>query len=530
MPKAEFPAGLSTLRPLWEQWNDAGGKDHPEVVRRQLETKTIADGAGSRALRQIDYFTFIQDAIRGTGGFLDGSYLFPHQREIIKQTSSLKPKALARIEMATYDNFAGVIAEAPWIQIRRAADMIKRDPANQDIDQFWNDVDGNRTAILDFLEFPFMQARSYGTGFVRMDRPPAMIRNETENRRVPVMLHSLPTASFKWWTLDAMGNLTGLIYCLSRQGYEAPAIYVWSVQEFAALLPTGPKEKEQYSVERWGTNPLIAEGRLPFARVHDSRPTYGEALGQSVMLSVAKIARDVYNTDSERMELRRNTAFPFLGLPMKTATAEAISKLEIGTASAVPYDGDGGEPKWVAPELQAMQELREESKNKKDQAFSMAHMVPFASYDDGKTVNTNSGYHAEMEADKTNTRIASCAASLEAFETELVDLWAMFRGVKFGEDRPTVEYPRDFGLRDMDKMFERTKLRLDMGLGDDDVLECLRDFYEALYPRTPEKEIEELAKAGVKAKAAAKKLEQQQMQTPRDRAKELIARGKKQVA
>lgn len=508
---------LGTVAPLWEQFVE-GGMVHPEIKRRQSETQTVAWGA-SASMAEVNYWKFVDDAIRSTGGFLDGSYIFPHAREVSRSTSTLKKKAYARLEMADYDNFAGVIAEAPWLYIVQSADMIKRNP--QDIpglDEFWGDVDGNGTAMLDFLEYPFMQARAYGTAFVRVDRPSVNLRNEAENQGTPVTLRALPTSAFRWWTMDGTGNLTGLVYCLNRDGYEEPAVYVWGPKEFRVLVPQSPTGKN-YIVESEGANPLAEEGRLPFARLHDTRPNHGECLGQSIMLAVAKIARQVYNTDSEIVELRRNTAFPFLALPMKIADPLVVSKLQIGTASAVPFDGDGGEPRWVAPELEAIVRLLEYREKKKEQAFSMAHMSAVVGH-----IQTSSGFHAEVEMDKTQRRIGRAAASVESFETEVLDLWAAFRGVELSDPEPTVEYPREFGIRDMDKVYARTQARLTMGLGEADTIETLRDFYQALYPRRPKEEIEGLAKSSAQAKQESHERAEEAEMSNRDRARDLIKR------
>lgn len=518
MPRIATGQLPDTLKPLWDEWI-SGGMTHPEIERRQRETRSIAGGVGSSSsIAQIDYWQFVDDAIRGVGGFLDGSYIFPHPREVKRDQSTLKKKAFERIEMAIYDNFTGVIAEAPWIHIARASDMIKRDPQEvEGLDEFWADVDGRKTAMLDFLEFPFMQARAYGTGFVRVDRPVTGLRNESENRSTPITLHAMPTSAFKWWTLDQTGNLTALLYCFDRPGYKSPALYLWSLEEYAALLPTSADDKENYSVEVWGRNPLADSGRIPFARLHDGRPAYGEALGNSIMLNIAKIGRDVLNADSELIELRRKTALTFLGIPLKNATAESVNKLEIGTASAVPYDGDGGEPKWIAPELESMTKIQEYREKKKEQAFGMAHMAALSGY-----IQTSSGFHAEVEADKTNTRIARSAASLEAFETELLSLWAAYRGVEFGDPAPTVEYPREFGIRDLDKLTERTQAQLNMNLGPEADAEILRTYYQALYPRKGKDDIERMAQGSAQARAEHAQAQQESAMTPQDRAKRLI--------
>lgn len=512
------------LKPLFQEFVE-GGYEHPEIRRRQAETRSYVGTTTSMV--QLDYWKFIDDAIRGVGGFQDGSYIFPHQREIVRGTT-LKRKALARIEMADYDNFAGVIAGAPWGYISQSADMIKRDPQDvEGLDEFWQNVDGNRTSMLDFLEYPFLQARAYGTAFVRVDRPGLSIGDDQENREVPVVLRSLPTAAFRWWTVDKSGNLTGVVYCIGDS--KAPDIYIWGLSTWATLIPVDSEDSSQYMVADFGYNPLADEGRLPFVRLHDHRPGFNEGLGQSIMLNVAKIARQVYNTDSELVELRRHTAFPFLALPMKTADPEAVRKLEIGTASAVPHDGDGGSPKWIAPELEAMVRLAEYREKKKEQAYGMAHMAAVVGY-----IQTTSGFHAEAEFDKTRQEIGRCASALEAFETEVISMWGSFRGIQFDMDnKPTVEYPREFGIRDLDKVYERTTTRLAWNLGENDLLETLRDLYQSLYPRTPKDEIERLAKAGVAARVAAREEMKEQMEekekTPKDDeigVPKLVVRGK----
>jgi hypothetical protein len=135
----------------------------------------------------------------------------------------------------------------------------------------------------------------------------------------------------------------------------------------------------------------------------------------------------------------------------------------------------------------------------KDAAFVMSEMTGLLGHT--KAVQTSSGYHSEVELDKSERRIGRLAASVEAAENKIARLFLAMVGAP--DQDYGVSYPRKFGMVDTDTMIVRTRDRLALNLGNADSIEVLKDYYNALYPRKTAKEIEAMAHAAAAARAAA---------------------------
>lgn len=466
---------------------------HPDYKRFEKQFQTV--GHLDLAAQQPNAWDFIKDAVEGTGGFSDATYLIPHYREFSRATNTYDKKYIDRLQNARYDNFVRLICDAPWGFVTRHSDAIVREDGDeQRLSEFWDDADGNGLSIMDALEFPARQARMYGTGWLMVDRAALDLRTKADERAADMpYVYPIPTRNITSWSFDRGGRLTSLIVLEPQPGQKAEDsdVRVWTPD--AWVLFSFVSAGNYFAVG--GINPL---GEIPAVPIFDDRPSPGSLLGASIMPQVARMGRSVFNIDSEIREIERKTAFPVLAVSLKSI-ADAKT-LTISTEGTLAYDGEGGPPNWLEPTLKSHERLSESRRAEKESAFQMAEMSALFAFK-GDTVTTSSGVHAEVEFDKTNRRIARFARSLESAEHRIAEFVLRYLGASGVEF--SVTYPRDFGLRDLDQVVARTEKRLNLNLGADDQEQVLRDYYLALYPRLAKEKIDELVAAGVESKQAA---------------------------
>lgn len=447
----------------------------------------------------------IADAVDSTGGFLTGGYLVPHELELGDDRSSWDSKFHERQAVAKYDDFARLICNGPWNSIIGLKDVISRAAKSHPrLEDFWIDVDGNGTDIVDFLSYPVGQARRYGTGWIFLDRERAL-QNRAVDLASPPWAYCVPTRNVLWWEFSKSGALEALVYARpddAENDYDAehPPLMIWTRAAWSIWRASGDSDHP------YGTMPTEAGpnllGEIPAVPLFDEDPAPGHGLGSSNLLGTAIKARDVYNRDSEIREIERRVACPVLSVSVKDL--EDVAELKIGTNAILGFTGTVA-PAWIEPQLNSITALRSEGDKAKEAAFVDAEMAGIVGHTTAP-VQTTSGFHSEVELDKTERRVARFAASVEAAENKLARLFLQFVGEE--DVDYSISYPRKFGMTDIDRVIDRTRKRLDIASGKESVLEVFKDYFAALYPRLTSDEVEALAQKETDAREAQKAADQ----------------------
>jgi hypothetical protein len=476
----EEPSGA---HPTTQAIADRFAKDGPNAEYRAFEGRVSA-GKYSRA---TSVWRFIEDAVTGGGGFSDGAYLFPFRAET--ENNQLSDKLARRRAEADYDRFAQHVCNAAWDLIMSCSDMIER--KGKDLEEFWGNVDNRGTSMLDFLEYPFSQSRRYGTGWIIMDRTAEQARNKAEDldpSRRPY-IYAVPTESVVDWDFDDDGNLIALAILEPPKGWvsgDPCPLRVWTLEGWAVFNEV----QGQYVAFSSGLNEL---GVIPAIPVWNDQPEPGRALGASEMLDVARAAQTVYNVDSEEREIQRKCAL-FLAIPVKSTSEYDGGKVVIGVDSALTYDGEAGEPRWISPDLTILEKLDTTRTSKKAGAYEMAHLGAL----NGGVIATTSGFHAEVEFQKTERRIARHAATLEWVEKQLAGLYLRYLGSSADY---SITYPRDFGVRDMTRLMDEVERMLELGLGQASDRAELTRLFKARHPRAGEGDISAMVEESISARS-----------------------------
>lgn len=481
---------------------------HPEylIFQGQLGAQKVplvpanAPGRSGRTRLNFNVWDLINDAVDGTGGFLDGSYLVPHELELMPNTTvGVSTKFAERMQLARYDNFTKVICDGPWNSIVSMKDVIIRDAGGHTrLEDFWDDVDGEGTNIEDFLEYTVSQARRFGTGWIFLDRPKDVTSMKDDLTAQP-WAYTVPTRNVVWWEFSRSGSLEAVAYrdpqeTGDRDIMDLAPLKIWTRATWSRWVPTGVVT-DPYSFDVGGLNAL---GIVPACTIFDEYPGCGKAFGKSNMLTTSRVGLDVFNRDSEIREIERMCAFPVLSVSIEGDMAQA-KDLAIGLDATLATNGKFA-PNYVEPVLNSIDKLQAETNRAKESAYvnsEMGGLIGHSTTD----IQTSSGFHAEVELTKSERRIGKVAASVEAAENKMARLFLALIGE--ADVKYSISYPRKFGMVDPDRLIDRTKNRLALGLGPTDMLETLKDYYSQMYPRKTIKEVEDLAKAAVDAKAQA---------------------------
>jgi hypothetical protein len=490
-------AGAPAVDPLAQDLFERFLKDgpHPEIHEFQRQ---LGGGRGAS-----DVYAFIRDAVTGKGGFASGDYLFPYRLERQQDAHRRSPKLPERRAQADYDRFAGHICMAAWDLISAHRDLVKRTTEDEILAQFWEDCDGRGTHIQDLMEYAHRQARMYRTAFIFMDRPVADLRDQAADRdpRNRPVVWVVPSRHVVHWALDHLGGVEAIAVAEPRAGetLDRCRLRIWTREAVSVYTPPdgGTARADEWEVS---TVPNTL-GMVPVARLWNDKPdTPAQMLGESEMLDVAKLAQTVYNIDSEKREIERKCAL-FLAMPVKDAKQFDQGQLVVGTESVLLYDGEAGEPRWISPDLAILDKLATERQDKIDAAYSAASLRALVG-----NIQTTSGFHAEVEFSKSERRVARHAAAAEDCETQLALMFLRFYGLEDEQAAKSlfrVEYPKQFGVRDLERVIERTTKMLAMGLGDEADRRILEGMFQAVFPRLPDADISALVDDAIKTKATA---------------------------
>jgi hypothetical protein len=208
------------------------------------------------------------------------------------------------------------------------------------------------------------------------------------------------------------------------------------------------------------------------------------------------VSQTIYNIDSRRDDIERKCAL-FLAMPVKDAKEFDSKAIETNRETLFIYDGEAGKPEWITPDLASLDRMAKRRQEKIESAYAMAHLRVLVG-----NIQTKSGFHAEVEFAKTERRIARNGSQLEAFEIKLSRLFLKFMNVESDVEADKVfeiTYPREYGVRDIEKILERTSVILDLGLGDDVNSVALENLFKALYSRKSPDEINKLVTTAVKS-------------------------------
>ena len=440
------------------------------------------------------------DVYEGTGGFLDGSYLIPHPREVeyafsedpvtkvrtfdyntVRQetTRFKKRKVLAR-----YENFAQIILDTllDYLYAKAPSRVIGGQATAEDghpLMQWWEDVDGEGTHITDWVKRTHTLAALMGHAFVAMDRPPLDVAPRSKaDQPAPFLRVYTPLDALDWIARGRSLRAVKFIEAVGRDDLNEAPLAAVSTTPTASATGDGARKSVQYRIwdgETWQVydqdGGLLGRGdhgmgELPVL-VFTGRPRATLPIVGRSVLGDPRLFRDHFNLVSEKRSLERDQTFSLLNIELGTdqlaEEAKSLAGETVSTSSALFTRGPA---KFIAPEAGPVAHYERELQNLERTIYRLVGL-PWDG--DGKQAETAES--RKLKAMDLNRLLAGMAAEAERVEYAIARQWFIAQdGPERGQaayeaSELSIEYPTEFQTSEiLDEILElRAKLSANLG-------------------------------------------------------------------
>lgn len=254
--------------------------------------------------QSINPYKLMDDAYFEEGGFADGTYLTPHQREMFYT---------ARRETSTYKNFVKPILDAMINPVFAAPIPREVDP-NSLFASFIQDTDNNGMTMDCLVSEAIHTCIRHGQVFVIIDNfgvtdQPETLQQARKDRVFPyvVIKTALDVADY---TLDKWGNLITITFIAEKRqiGKDTIQLYrKWTKTDSQIVMKKGDAyiPVDEPVIHGLGVLPVITVYRAP-------RRDKTKLLVTPPYLGITKLSLGIYNKESEIRDLERAQSFSVL--------------------------------------------------------------------------------------------------------------------------------------------------------------------------------------------------------------------------
>jgi len=390
-------------------------------------------------------YLFLEDAYHGTGGFKDGLYLVPHDREV---------RYRDRIEMAFYRNYVRPISNAKIDPVfsEQITRQITNDAAKEiDVEmaqKFLLNVDNSGTGIHKFMKRAAHWAGLHGVAFLVMDNfskkdQPKTAQEVIDQRKFPyvTLKEKITVEDF---ILDDFGNILSIIFFdgveVVGEGDDRKMesrFRQWDKDQ-SVRLKKAKKTEGNTDVIRWVNvdEPVVhGLGKIPVYPIYSvERTNFDTLMVPSPMYDIAKLNWTIFNLDSELRELERAQGFSILYVQTDK------DKLEIGAHNymLIPNDAKMA-PGFISPDSAIPESFRKSIEEKKQAIFDIAEQ-------NGVTAvrEQASGIAKEWDFQAHGFVLKETAQWARAAEVWILDCFKLWTNEKFNYDP---KYKEDFAPR-----------------------------------------------------------------------------------
>lgn len=405
-------------------------------------------------------WTIFLDAYDGQGGFLDGSYLDRYPRE--EEGEYKKRMAAAR-----YHNYTETLVD---LYVRKIfAKPVERTAKNEELTAWFDDVDGNGTAISDFIRQVLTKALASGHAGVLCDKTQAAPTGPSKaDEKAQVYLTQYLPPAIQDWRQNADRSLAGVklreavpnVDLLSEHAKadEAVQMLLWDGESWARV----PADKDQPIVSN--THNL---GLVPFA-VLAPKPSQKWPLVGKSLLGNANILRAMFNRAAEEDQVLRDQAFSMLTIDVpQDGDVEAVKAQlgsETGTTRALVTKGSA---KYISADQGVPEAIRKNIAYLVQEIYRMAHMRF-----QRDSLEAESAEAIRLKFDELNDTLIGIAAACAALEKQIVRFWcgwkstdtaaadAMFEALELN-----INYAEAFFLGDLEQDLKAWVMAIKAELG-----------------------------------------------------------------
>lgn len=409
--------------------------------------------------RNVSSWQVFLDAFEGSGGFQDGSYLWPYDRE--EDRSFRNRQAMAR-----YHNYLEALVD---LYVRFVFTQgVKRSSQSEQYNEWLLDVDGAGTHINDFLKKVSSMALAAGQAGILVDKTPDEPEGPAladEQGRVLAVTFA-PTHVLDW--RHGRDVLSAVKLC---EDAPQPSIIDGPPEEDAA------KQYLIWDETGWarfsGAGQLIDGstldlGLVPFVMLRP-RPRHRSRMLGRPLVSNANILKSLYNRASEEDEVIRAQAFSVLTVEVGPEGDVNETKTQLGnTVGSAKALVVKGKLDYKTPDQSVPGSIRENASYLAREAYRLAHV---RWQRDG--LGVESAESIQMQFADLNEMLQGFSKSLAETERAMARAWFAWMtpgdqaaaDAAFEAAKVKTEYPDEFFVTDMMAELESLSAALAMDLG-----------------------------------------------------------------
>lgn len=439
-----------------------------------------------------DTWQLARDAYEGDNGFMDGTHLVPHPREMVypltdghpdttKDPIDVKDKFKRRQQLARYENYAELIVrlfvDHQYVKgVSRLIEGLEKSALSQHpLFQWYQDVDGQGTHIDDWMKQTQAMANVFGHIFVVMDRTPRVSRPRSAAEEGPIVLRRyVPLDALDWLAPNNRLTAIKFVEAVERTSLREASSYSPSV----AVKDRGVNLLYRFFTERdwqaYDTNGKLSGsgthnfGELPvlvfYARERVSVPIIGRSL-----LPDPKLFKDHYNLISELREVLRAQAFSIFNIQLGPDETLDEARGRLGDHAGVDtVVFTKGPAEFIAPADGPVGQLADEILRVRASMLRLVGINPEAS--DSNAPETEGS--RRIKAMDLNRVLSGLALGAQKFEYRLARLWfiAMYGqavGVaRWKSTKLNITHPTEFFVEELASVINETLSALEIPLGD----------------------------------------------------------------
>ena len=377
------------------------------------------------AVNYKEEWKFIDDALYGINGFLDGEYLEKYSRETDDKYQNRKKIAYYKNDfLRKITRYTGYLfRKLPFRDVK----------GNALLETFLNNVDfaGNNLTV--FISSFTKEAKAKGVGVVLIDNVleeniPVNLQEQIKQRALPYLVKIKPEDIIEY-KIDEFGKFEYVAFAdtIDNSTYKKQDVKtvtrLYDKQNW--YIFDGDKIIEQ-GEHNLGICPVV------FFSENGNFKTLGE------FSQIAYLSKRRYNLVSEEDEIIRGQTFSIL-----TINGDS-SDLELGTNNALFYQGDK-QPAFIAPSAENAKIIKEKIEKIDNDINEIAYdIITLKS-------NNDSGRALKMKLDGLNSSLSDFANRLEDFEYKIFEIVLKYLGLDLDI---TVSYNKNFNLVDVTEEIE----------------------------------------------------------------------------
>jgi len=428
--------------------------------RKKVLARTHALYGEAAATAQI-----FLDAYEGCGGFATGEYLWKYPREE-------DPDFKLRKEQARYHNYAKSLVN---LYVRHVMHQkIDRRSDDQALKDFWEDVDGAKTSITDFMTRAAHLALAMGYEGILADKttdaPTGPAKADERARPILVLYHPQHVVDWRHKRDELVAiklkeEISSDDILAKTEAADDCQYLIWSKTE-GWIRVTEEGELVTDDGSQGFDNPGL--DLVPFTMLRPEASAANPFLGQS-LLGNANVFRALFNRCSEEDNVLRDSSWSMLTVSVDKEgdVAEVKTQVgtEVGTTRAIIAKG---QIEWKGPDQAVPKSIRDAIQFLVQEIYRMAHVTYQRDSRDAESAEALRIKHSEL-----NEMLVGLANAMQQVEEQIAKFYYAWTTTSadaaesaFKAANVSIEYPNEFFIKDLLEELQvwAEAIALDLGL------------------------------------------------------------------